>query len=138
MPQVDPPAHVLDVAQDRVSAVLLEMDAAMNLIKSREDLMTNLQMPPLRPGEGGSVPVFDKGDFSTALRGGTEYTCTGNFLWVDYKYTSSPGVPVLRQAVHDYAKMKYSDTTALGSMKVVVAVNSADTPLTSSISLSWA
>ena len=128
MPQVDPPAHALDVAHDRVSAVLLEMDDAMNLIKAREDLMTNLEMPPLRPGEGGSAPVFDKGDFTTTLGGGKEYVCTGNYLWVDYRYTSSPGVPVLKQAVLDYAKMQYSDTTALGSMKIVVAVNSADSP----------
>ena len=128
MSQVEPANNVPDVGHERVSPVLLEMESAMNLIRSREDLLINLEMPPLKPGEGGSLPVFDKGDFTTALGTGTEYLCTGNFIWVDWKYTNSPGVPVLKSAVLDYAKMKYSDNQALGSMKVVIAVATADNP----------
>ena len=53
---------------------------------------------------------FAPAAFTNALRNGTEYVCTGNFMWIDVKYTSSPGVPVLRSAVVNDAKMLYSDT----------------------------
>ena len=58
-----------------------------------------------------------------------EYVCSGNFAWVDWKYTNSPGVPVLQSAVHDYAERQYSgDPNKFRKPNVVIGVDSADEP----------
>ena len=76
VPQVDP----LDAGPDRVSPIMVEIDAAMNLIRNNDELLTSISLSPLGPGEGGSAPVFDKAAFTNALSTGIEYVCTGNLV----------------------------------------------------------
>ena len=55
--------------------------------------------------------------------------CSGNFAWVDWKYTNSPGVPVMQSAVHDYADRQYSGgPNKFRKLNVVIAVDSTDKP----------
>ena len=100
---------IVDVMPSRASPILADIDDAISLIHGNEKLLNSISLPPLGLGEGGSVAPFGAADFTRALKNGTEYTCTGNLMWLNCKYTSSPGVPVLRSAVLDYAKMLYSD-----------------------------
>ena len=72
--------------------------------------------------------MFDFGSFKEACSKGGEYTCTGNFAWVDIMYTTSPGVPILRSAVANLAETEYTqlmDSTmkSFPPLKVVIAVN---------------
>ena len=58
---------------------------------------------PLGVGDGGSAAVFDLKEFRSALENGGEYVCCGNFGWLDWRYSTAPGVPVLRSSVASYA-----------------------------------
>lgn len=59
-----------------------------------------------------------------ALETGTEYSASCNFAWLDWKFTTSPGVPVLQNTVKEYSRTLY-DVTDWQPIKVVVAVDSA-------------
>ena len=107
------------------SPILAQMTDAMNLIENHNVFCDLLGLTPLGQGDGGAAPVFDPTSFGNSLGNGVEYVCTGNLAWVDWKYTTSPGVLVLRSAVEDYAASQYSDAKNLGIMKIVIAADSA-------------
>ena len=52
---------IVDAASKRVSPIMLDIDAAMSLIKGNEELFTSISLAPLGPGEGGSAPSICAG-----------------------------------------------------------------------------
>ena len=75
--------------------------------------------------------TFDFDSFKDACSKGGEYTCTGNFAWIDPKFTTSPGVPILRSAVATLAATEYDAILESQSkanvppLKATIAVNNA-------------
>ena len=115
------------------TAILLEIEECVKMIQAHEGLADIASLTPLGIGEGAACAAFKITDFQTSLNeAGTEYVSTGNFGWVDWKYTNSPGVPVLRNSIVDYATAKYSDFRNLASLRITVAVPAAK-PLPSTI-----
>ena len=78
---------------------------------------------PLGVGEGGSAAVFDLKEFQSGLANGGEYVCCGNFGWLDWKYSTAPGVPVLRSAVASYADAQFNPKASkFNTLRFMVAV----------------
>ena len=57
------PEPIADVAPNRVSPILAEVDAAIDLIKGNDKLLNSISQPPLGPGDGGSAPSIRAGSF---------------------------------------------------------------------------
>ena len=79
---------------------------------------------PLGVGQGGSAKAFAFSDFKNALDNGGEYVCCANFRWLDWKWNTSPGVPVLRSSVAAFAESPYPAPQAkFDTRSVVVCVD---------------
>ena len=119
-----PPPLVVAVppAASPATALQMEIEECVRTIEAHEGLSDIGSLAPLGMGEGGACAAFKIKDLQTSCGAGSDYVCTGNFAWVDWKYTNSPGVPVLRTSVVDYAMANYSDAQRLGCLKVTVAL----------------
>ena len=83
------------------TALMMEIEECIKMIQAHEGLSDIASLAPLGMGEGGSCAAFKIKDLETSLAAGAMYVSTCNFGWVDWKYTNSPGVPVLRNAIVD-------------------------------------
>ena len=116
----------------QLTAVMREIEECVNIISQHEGFQDITTLAPLGLGEGGASAAFSISNLQQALCGGgdadvgvREYVATGNFGWIDYKYTNSAGVPMLRNSIVSYAETKFSDARNLPIMRVTVAVTSA-------------
>ena len=68
--------------------------------------------------------AFDDTSFKLALETGAECTASCNFGWLDWRYTTSPGVPMLKKTVKEYSRILY-EVTDWAPIKLYVAIDSA-------------
>lgn len=71
---------------------------------------------------------FKKEDFALAMTQRGEYMCMLNFWWIDWKHTTAPGVPILRNMVTAYAEQFYPDGGPLQQIKLIVGVDGSTSP----------
>ena len=72
--------------------------------------------------------TFTQSDFDAALQKRGEYVCMLNFTWVDWKFTTAPGVPILKSMVTDFAETFYPSGGPLEQIKLTVAVDGSTSP----------
>ena len=100
-----------------------EVEGLLSAIDASPDFGGFRDWKPLGVGHGGSAPVFDLKEFQSALKNGGEYVCCGNFGWLDWKYSTAPGVPVLRSSVAAYADAECNPkANKFNTLKLTVAV----------------
>ena len=102
---------------------LSEVEGLLGRISASTDFGGFENWKPLGVGDGGSAAVFDLEEFRKALENGGEYVCCGNFAWLDWKYSTAPGVPVLRSSVASYAEAQFNPkANRFDTLKYTVAV----------------
>ena len=102
---------------------LSEVDGLLSAIEASPDFGGFRDWKPLGVGEGGSAPVFDHKEFLSGLENGGEYVCCGNLGWLDWMYSTAPGVPVLRSSVASYADAMFNPKASkFNTLKLTIAV----------------
>ena len=122
------PAQLADQAQAGSLApnakFMAEMEQLVDAVDASPHFVGLRDMKPTGVGEGGSAPAFDLKECQKALATGGEYLCCVNFSWLDWKYGTAPGVPVLRSSVASYADAQYgTKTSKLETLNIVVALD---------------
>ena len=102
---------------------LSEVEGLLGRIGASTDFGGFHNWKPLGVGDGGSAAVFDLEEFRKALENGGEYVCCGNYAWLDWKFSTAPGVPVLRSSVASYAEAQFNPkANRFDTLKYTVAV----------------
>ena len=122
------PAQLADQAQAGSltpnAKFLAEMEQLIDAIEASPHFGGLKDMKPTGVGEGGSAPAFDLKECHKALETGGEYMRCANLNWLDWKYCTAPGVPVLRASVASYADAQYSTKNGkLETLHIVVALD---------------
>ena len=73
-----------------------------------------------------SQAIFNDRDYKLACGTNTDYVTTGNYAWVDWRFTTAPGVPILRTAVVNYSKTKFPRDGDLEGIEVTIGMDSKD------------
>ena len=106
---------------------MTEAQHFMDAIESNPHFDGLMEKAPLGVGDGGITNAFDYNDFKSALGNGGEYVCCANFRCLDWKWNTSPGVPVLRSSVAAFAEAQYgASKTKLCTIAVVVCAGNVD------------
>ena len=64
-------------------------------------------LQPLSIGTGASLSAYSFEDFKATLTTAKEYTCNGNFSWIDPRSNTAPGVPILASSVATLSDANY-------------------------------
>ena len=105
------------------ASFLSEVEGLVSAIDASSDFGGFRDWKPLGVGDGGSAPVFDFKEFESGMKYGGEYVCCGNFGWLDWKYSTAPGVPVLRSSVASYADAEFNPkANKFNTLRLTVAV----------------
>ena len=73
---------------------------------------------------------FDAATFKTAMQSTGECICMLNFTWVDWKYSTAPGVPLLQPMIKDYAAKNYPPGGPLTKIELTIGVEGNSSPAT--------
>ena len=122
------PAQLADQAQAGSltpnAKFIAEMEHLIDGIEASPHFGGLKDMKPTGVGEGGSAPAFDLKECQKALETGGEYLCCANLNWLDWRYCTAPGVPVLRSSVAAYAHAQYGTMWCkLETLHIVVALD---------------
>ena len=81
------------------------------------------ELDPIGIMEGGSAAAFDLTEYQQAMSGQSKsYKATCNFSWVDPRYSTSPGVPVLKSGIWKLAMANYINRSTLKPLTLVIAM----------------
>ena len=117
-----------ELAMNPNTDFLAEMDGKIKSIDDCVHFSDLVREDPRGLGDGGSAKAFNFDDFKTGLATSTSFVCCGNAKWVNPKYTTAPGVPVLKSAVVDYANKTFMEAVlcvfcvVVGVVVVAIAV----------------
>ena len=101
-----PPLHF---GMDANTDFLAEMDGKVKAIDDCVHFRDLVLEDPRGLGNGGSAKAFKFDDFKKGLASSTSFVCCGNGKWVNSRYTTAPGVPLLKSSVVDFAKKTYME-----------------------------
>ena len=73
-------------------------------------------------GRSGIMAPFNLEMFKASMKRNKEYKCGGNFFWLDMRYSSSPGVPLNKEAVAQFETHYFKDPLNAFPVDVCVAV----------------
>ena len=122
------PAQLADQAQAGSLApnakLFAEIEQLLDAIDASPHFGGLKDMKPNGVGEGGSAPAFNLDECQKALGTGGEYVCCANLNWLDWKYCTAPGVPVLRSSVASFADAQYgTKNSKFETLQIVVALD---------------
>ena len=96
--------HLKDVAAN--TECNTQLDERLMRLESSDRLQVR-GLQPLSVGTGASLSAYSFEDFKATLTTAKEYTCNGNFAWIDPRSNTAPGVPILASSVATLSDANY-------------------------------